>query len=324
MKLTTHVLAKTIAYGIITAMSGIVATAQTTQSAKPLRWDQQRIQDYPIYKLLSKERSLGNGVPEAMQWELAKEEGKRFVDEKREANLAALLKEYPNSDYADDAALLLARCKYLYHGDVDGAIKGLYEVIQKYTKVTKSSWIAEDDQFRQWAMFSNVRKDGSPSSGWFPAELTEEQIAAIPKGKSRDEWEPGYTYRQEVLAYFEYWTEHPNWTEDEARYWIAWIIMQAGVKERMGEAEKVLRQVIDSYRTEPRTKIDKDAAKQRPYGEGITKYMERTELRAHWLLMELLQKEGKLDAVKAEATDYVKLHEGHDSVNDVRKFILDK
>jgi len=304
--------------GVVVALCASLAAAQTTQ---PLRWDQKRIRDYPIYNLLIKGGSAGNGVPEVWQWEFAKERGKPFTDQNREANLLQLLRDYPDSDYADDALLLLARCKFLYQGDADGAIGGLYEVIQKHPKTAGSSWIAEDRLFNGYVMLTDVVKGGGRRNGWYGNILTEERIMAIPVEKGRDEWLRIRERSLKQLAYFEYWEAHPNWTEDEARYWIAWIIIKGDLKERMGEAEQVLRQIIQA---EQRTKSDREAASKVPYGEGIVTYMDRTERKAHLLLIDLLLQEGKSDAAREAASDYVRLHDGHPSEEIVVRELVRK
>jgi hypothetical protein len=296
-----------------TTAPAVARTGTAVTPKTPKRWDQQLVEDFPIYLLLIKSGSAGSGAPEAMQWEVAKRRGGNFVDVNREAKLSQLLKEYPQSAYADDASLLLARCAFLYHGDADGAIKGLYEVIQNYPQARKCAWIAEESLFLEYAvMVPN-------EDGWYGKVPSKEQIEAMPKGPSRDDWENTKKLMSTQLTYFEYLTAHPNWTEDEARYWIAWIIDQAGLKERMGEAEKVLKEVVELRRPEMRTKADLAAAKDLPNGEDITKYMNRTERKAHLYLIELLLKQGKTDAAKASAVDYTVIHSGHPSVDSLVK-----
>ena len=278
-----------------------------------LRWDQKHISEYPVYKLLLKSGGYGSGVIEPMQWVTARQRKRDAIldDEKREPALKEVLKKYSTSEYADDAALLLARARLFYHNDAAGAIGDLYKVIAKYPR---GAWIAEDRVFLKHAGLSNVTKKGRPRNGWYGAMPSRGNIDAMPKGKGRQEWEEVWKRMQEELVYFEYLEKHPNYTADEARYWIAWIIIQADLKDRMAEAEQVLRQVIEARRAELRTKSDNDAAGKVKYGEGITKYMDRTERKTHLFLIGLLLKQGKLDAAKATTSDYAKLHAGHDSV----------
>ncbi len=311
MQRSTWMLASIVIIGLFAGMS--------PGQSKPLRWDQQRIQDYPVYHLLLKARSVGAGMSERLQWERAKEKGDKFHDHKREENLRKLLKDHPRSDYVDDAALLLARCRFLYHQDANGAINGLYAVIQRYPKAAKSTWLAEDRLFLEHAMLSNVTKQGHPRKGWYGSMPSQAQVEAMPEGKGPEDGERALGQMWKELAYFEYWSASPNWTEDEARCWIAWIIVKADLAERMAEAEQVLRQVIESRRPELRTRADSEAAGKVEYGEGITKYMDRTERKAHLFLIDLLLKQGKLDAAKTAASDYAKLHAGHTSVDVLAK-----
>ena len=47
----------------------------------------------------------------------------------------------------------------------------------------------------------------------------------------------------EVASYMKYVSEHPNYTSDEAKYWIAWIILQTK-NERNIEKRKTCCEVL--------------------------------------------------------------------------------
>ena len=176
-------------------------------------------------------------------------------------------------------------------------------------------------------MISNVVEGGKPRNGWYgrSASLSLEDIEKIPEGPQRNEAMGTWKRVQEELTYFNYWEEHPNLTADEARYWIAWIIVEADLEDRFTEAEQVLQKLIESHRAAHRTQNDLEAAKQRENGLGITKWMDRTERKGHRLLIDLLLKQNKLEQAKAAACDYAKLHTGHITVKLLsKKGLLDQ
>lgn len=278
-----------------------------------LRWDQQRIRDYPTYRWLLKARASGAGMPEVTQWEHVRAQGGDFADPHRQENLRRILEDHPESEYADDAALLLARAKFLYDNDAAGAIRDLYAVVERYPNGT---WIAEDRLFLQYAMISNVTRRGEQRDGWHENLVSREQIEQM-EGQGKQDWLRTWQLVQEHLTYFEHWEEHPNLTADEARYWIAWIIMEANLQNRYNEAEGVLGQIIEVRREQRRTQMDFQAAQQAEYGDGINQFMHRTERRSHRLLIDLLLKQDMVDAARVAAQDYARLHEGHPSVEVV-------
>ena len=281
------------------------------QATTELRWDERRIRDYPIYRLLLKARAYGSGVSEPSQWSSAKEKGKPFVDPRREKNLREVLSRHPESEYADDAALLLARARFFYHDDAKGAIEDLYKVISRYPKGT---WFAENRLFLEYAVVSNVMRGGRPRRGWHNWLPSLEKIKKM--GKAGEDEMRRWRRVQEELCYWKYWKEHPNLTRDEARYWIAWIIIKGDLRDRFPEAEQNLRQLVELRRPKDarRTPRDQEAARRREHGTGITRWMFRTERKAHLFLIEWLVYQKKFDFAKAAASDYAKLHAGHSTV----------
>jgi tetratricopeptide (TPR) repeat protein len=280
-----------------------------------LRWDQQRIRDYPIYRLLLKARSTGSGISEEMQWEMAKEQGKTFVDSQRENNLKELLSKYPNTEYADDAALLLARARYFYHNDANGAIEDLYKVISKYPKGT---WIAEDPLFLEHAMLSDIIKDGkSTNYGWYGRVLSPQEIEKIPEPARKSEMGT-WTMVQEELTYFEHWEKYPNFTAEEARYWIAKIIIEAGLKDRYDEAIKNLQEVIKTHQADKRVETDLLESKKQNGNLILTKFP-RTERNCYHLLIKtcLDKKDYKNAAVNAES--YLSIYEGYPTYKEIQR-----
>jgi hypothetical protein len=293
--------------------SGSMATEKDKME---LRWDLKRIRDYPIYRLLLKARSAGSGMSEEMQWADAKVEGKPFVDAQRENNLKELLSKYPNSEYVDDVALLLARAKFFYHNDANGAIEDLYKVILKYPK---STWIAEDPLFLEHAMLSDTTKDGrSTNYGWYGRLFSPQEIEEkIPEPARKSElgiW----TAAQEELTYFEHWEKYPNLTADEARYWIAKIIIYAGLDNRFNEAITNLQEVIMTHRKDKRAETDL-LESQKQYGNLILTKFHRTEINCYDLLIKtyLDKKDYKNAAINAE--NYLSSYEGYPTYKEVQR-----
>ncbi len=269
------------------------------------RFDQRFVRDYPIYRLLLKKGCYGSGGTEVRKWETAKKKGKLFKDDKRASDLQTILTDHAASDYADDAALLQARALYLYQGDVAGAIKGLYAVIRKYPKGT---WIAEDRVFLEHAALPNKSKDGKVLDGWFGKLLPLEEVDRMEPGPKRKYYEELWRGAGAVEAYFKRLKAEPNTTADEAKYWIAWIIIKSGQTDRLPEAEKVLGEVISARQAAKRVAADLAVAKSERFGDTIKAYMARTEMKAHILLLETMDAQGRQADAKTSAKVFASLY----------------
>ncbi len=140
---------------MILIFCGHVTFVAADEIQESSRWeDERRLEDWPVYSLLIKSGGYGNGLPEPEQWKIHG----TLKDSEREPMLREVLEKYPNSEYADDAALLLARAELFYHANPNGAIEKLYKVISDYPS---GDWIAED---REWLMIipemMKLDKDG--------------------------------------------------------------------------------------------------------------------------------------------------------------------
>jgi tetratricopeptide (TPR) repeat protein len=215
------------------------------------------------------------------------------------ADLRSVVQQYPDSAYADDAALLLARAYYFYEEDADKAIEGLYEVARKYPK---GAWIAEDPITRE--VIATAVLIYGPERGLRSRQKGSRSLMAT-----------------QYMPYMGYAAQHPNLTADEAKYWIAQIILHAKLEARYAEAEKVLREVIESHRRDQRTLQDLQAAK-RMDNELIAKRLLRPERLAHYLLIGTLKRRGDMEAAQREAQDFARLHAGHRDVEAVRSMGL--
>jgi len=248
--------------------------AEKTLCQKPdePRWKSEMFENKEAFCALFKPGAYGAGGSEMDRWDAELAKG----GDERIAQLQEAIRKYPNSPYADDAALLLARAVFLYRGDADRAISGLSDVIKQYPD---GEWIAEDPVVVNDIALGMV---GSSGNGWkrvpFSGGMTE--------------------YMREVMSYMEYVYEHPNRTSDEAKYWISWIIFRTKNEQRYQEAEELLRGVIARHKDAGWTQADLKAAKQ--LQNKLVANAMRTERMAYWLLVPLLKRMGK-DAAAVEA-----------------------
>ena len=254
-----------------------------TPPEEGLRWDQRLMQEQHIYRLLLKEYGYGPYGSEEMLWHAERRErrgpGAVLTDQKREPALRELLDKHGESHYADDTALLLARARFFYHADPEGAIRELYKVIKDYPL---GHWIAEDTT---WLRLGH----GPFSSG---KHVTPKKNVTRRRGiwgtlSPREEGGTAW----EKITYFEYLEKNPHLTRDEAKYWIAWIIIVADLRDRFPEAQRNLKEVVDAHRKTGRTAKDMEAAKGLN-GAKIGKRIVRSERKCHQLLIRFYLKQG--------------------------------
>ncbi len=205
------------------------------------RWDLMMIDEAPIWK------NLLVNYPYA-------ERQKHWLG--RKEALKQIVSRFPNSQWADDAELILACGKFEfegkagiddlksnaeayskgYFGDAEAAIEALRSIIKKYANektIVKPVWSAGggcefDDVwlYNQGSLFS-LNPDGSVKTSK-PFDRT----GAIPQQD------------KEVLTYFEHLDKYPNYTADVARIFISEIYgHQKKCKEASEELEKVIANV---------------------------------------------------------------------------------
>jgi len=224
--------------------------------------------------------------------------GAVLTDPKREPGLREMLEKHPDSGYADDTALLLARAKLFYHNDPEGAIRELYKVIEDYPN---GHWIAEDrvwlDYIAPTALSGKVPERGR---GW---------------GTLPPKAEGGYAW--ELITYFEYLEDDPHLTVDVAKYWIAHIIISKGLSKRFPEAERNFKEVIEAHRNEGRTAKDREAAKQ-PNASIISRIW-RIERKCHQELIRFYARTGRGAKARSALEDYSSLYDGHTSIGALQR-----
>lgn len=288
------VLVSAVALPLLGALNCASGQAEI-EPAEPA-WKSDILDNTEAFCALFKPKAYGALGSEMDQWYIGSTTG----GDERIAQLQEAIQKYPESPYADDAALLLARAYFLYGNDtangiaatVNGrtipnaffpygddakkAIAALYDVIKRYPG---GEWIAEDRVVIEDIAGRVLHNSGRKDKAVFPAAAT---------GHLRD-----------VTSYMEYASEHPNWTSDEAKYWIAWILFKTRNEQRYQEAEDLLRSVIARHKDADWTQADLEAAKQFQ-NRLIATALVRSERMAYNLLIPLLKKMGK-DAAAVQA-----------------------
>jgi hypothetical protein len=247
--------------------------------------------DRAVFLLLFEERGLRGGESETARWIRSG----TLNDPDRIERLTRLLREHPNSDFADDAAFLLARAKLYYENDPDAAIEALYKVVKDYPD---GAYVAGDPIFLQAVVRRGTRSVGDVV-----------RIDALRSGGPSGEKTPEFRY-------LEYLWQHPNLTADQARITIAWILSRQR-RDRLAEAERLLREVVDSHRDQGRTQADLEAGAAAGFRELVRSGLVRSERLAHHHLIDLLVSQGKLDEGRREVEAYKRLHAGHPSADGI-------
>jgi tetratricopeptide (TPR) repeat protein len=174
------------------------------------RWDLMMIDEAPIW------------------WNLVKyslNADQKSVWPQRKSALNKILNEYPTSQWADDAALILAYNKLAMEGDANEAIKDLRAVIEKYpqanTIVSTDGAIFDDVWLKSQGVLVYFNPDDSIQ-------------LSMPFGKN-----PVLSQQnKEILAYFDHLEKYPVYTKDVARIYISNIYgSQKNYKEAAQELE---------------------------------------------------------------------------------------
>jgi len=198
----------------------------------------------------------------------------------RKKALLQILERYPDSRWADDAALILACGKIGFEDDPAGAIKDLQMLIRRYPygQTIVTHWDPEDgDRIDDVWLYSQgslvfFNKDGST------------RTTKPFKRHGIDQ------NQKEVLAYFRHVKQFPRSTKATAKLIMADVLQMQREPE---EAAKVLDDIVSTSRTylDMVNQGDRKAAK-RLDGYLIYKLISRPEYRAHLALMHLYDKKG--------------------------------
>ncbi len=276
------------------AVTSSLLIVKAQEQKKLSKWEDERmLNDFNIWSLLVKKGGYGSGIPESQQWR----SGRTLTDTEREPALEKILKDYPKSDYADDAALLLARAKLLYHKDASGAIKDLYKVISDYPN---GNWIAEDGIWLQVIpVISYIDRDGKR----LPRTPLEERPTGL-TGK--------------MFVYLEYLEKEPHKTADEAKYWIAKIILSTDLKDtRYEEAIRNLQEVVEKYKNPDLKRSAKDFAAIGNFKDPFFSGLMRAEQKCQHLLIKAYLAKKEYSKAADNAEDYLSVYEGHSACEEI-------
>lgn len=214
---------------------------------------------------------------------------------RRKAALQEVVEKYPASQWADDAAVILACGKYEFEGDRDGAIADLKAAVAKYPNGHSIV-----DTF-YWPIGEGCRLDGvfvHTGGSLVVMDPNGEIKKTYPFDRNGEIHQKG----KEILAYFAHLERYPIYTRDVANVSIAKILLNE--KDYSGAVAAVETVVADANRMSRVARADKIAASD-PNGfflEGVY----RPEYAAYTLLVYAYGKLGdkekaiaKLDACSA-------------------------
>ncbi len=210
---------------------------------------------------------------------------------KRKAALEKIVQEFPDSQWADDAALILACGKASFENEPAGAKAALEEVIRRYPngRTVVSHWHPEDgckfdDTWLTWqGGLVFLKPDGT---------------VRIAKPFDRD----GEIchLEKEALAYFRHLKRYPRATKVMAQLFISEILGQKGDRaDAIAALEKIVTN--SALYIAVISKADRVAASQ-PDGYHIRSLVRRPEYRAYLSLIGYYEKQDEVDKA-AEMAD---------------------
>lgn len=179
---------------VITTLGFASVEALSEQAAKaPERWDLRMIREAPIWKNLLVNYGYADHVK---HWP------------ERKAALEKVVRGYPESRWADDAALILACGKVGFEGDRAGGIADLRRVAKRYPQGQSVVWEWSRDL---GCSFDQIWLMGRGGLVFLNADGTVR--ASKPFGTSGEI----HPWDREVLEYFAHLEEYPRYTKDKAR-----------------------------------------------------------------------------------------------------------
>lgn len=244
------------------------------------RWDLQMIREAPIWQNLLVNYSYAD-------------HRERWPERKRALEL--ILEKHPQSQWADDAALILACGKANFEDNTKGALADLRKLIREYP-------------YGQTVVVHWDREDGCILDDvWLTRQgglvfLNPDNSVRASNPFSRD----GITQREkETLAYFRHLRQFPRSTQVMAKLILSNILIMEGQES---QAASVLNDIVSTSRTYLAlvNRADKRAAV-RPDGYLISNLTYRPEYHAHLSLMWHYEKQGALEKSFEVAQQLIKL-----------------
>jgi len=261
--------------GIVGAMGHAVCAGQPMPSAN--RWDLVMIKEAPIWKNLLK--NYGH-APHEKYWP------------DRKVALEEVVSQYPNSQWADDAALILACAKADSENDTVGAIAGLQNVVKAYPNA-QSIVVFWDPAIacvfdRTWLMWQGGLVFLNPDK-------------TIRSAKPFDRHGEISQTESEALAYFEHLEKYPRSTKVTAQFFIAKMPYQKGDVEG---AISALEKITSNSAGYLSTMVQADGvAALGPYGYHI-RDLSRPEVDAYFDLIGLYEQKGQFDKAIAKGDQF--------------------
>ena len=205
----------------------------------------------------------------------------------RKASLQKITNEFPNSQWADDAALILACGKFEFENDAEGAILALSDIISRYPNgntIISPWWVAGSG-----CRFDNIWEMAQGSLSYHNRD------GSIRKGRPFDAHGYMSQDRKEILAYFDHLNKYPVYTKDVARIFISEILLHQG---RFSDAALEYETLLSDPQFSKAVQEDAVAASQ--VNGYLIKNIDRPQYRAYIALVESYKKLGKSERIIAE------------------------
>lgn len=243
------------------------------------RWDLRMIEESPIWKYLLVNYAYADKV--------------KYWPE-RKAALQIVINRFPDSRWADDAALFLAGGQASFEGDMKGAIAALKQVMEKYP--------SEHTIVSRWEYGRGCGLD----EAWL---MCRGGLVFLNPDRSIRERRPFDRYgkisqeKREILVYFDHLGKYPRLTKDVAQLMIAdMLVTQGDVAGAIAELKAIIARYPNLAAI---TATDREAANKTDgylIGHGFhgNSPIWRPQYSAYIRLMNLYQSQGK--KAKAIAT----------------------
>ncbi len=208
---------------------------------------------------------------------------KRYWPERKKA-LLKVINEFPGSQWADDAALILACSKASFENNTLGAIADLKKVIENYP----------DEQ--------TIVVDWSPHDGcifddtwlmWQGGLVFFNQDGTVRTTKNFNRDGNISPLEKEVLAYFNHLERYPRLTKVTAQLFISKILSYKG--DKTGSINALKNITSESANYLPLISNTDRIAASKPYGYYIRQLAERPEFKAYLSLIVHLEEQTKIN-----------------------------
>lgn len=242
-------------------------------SAEIERWDIMMSEEVQVWNYLLEDYFYG---PKEEHWP------------KRKKALEKIVNEFPDSQWADDASLILACGKFEFEHNAEGALSDLKSIGSKYPngKTIINPW---------WSAGAGCKIDEVWMMGQGRLSYRNRD-GSVRKGKPFDSDSVISMDEKEILAYFSHIERNPIFTKDAAHIFVAEILghqgeYEAAVDELRGILSRALQQ-LNSFEADGRFSVTEDGF----YGRTLS----RPQFRACIALMGYCEKTGDIETAVSE------------------------